>query len=112
MYIMKVKPEYFEKIKTGKKIYEIRLLDDKRKLIKMGDTILLKKLPEVIEGVVLKVVDIRFFDTFKDMIKRISSKDLGYEDLSPDQIEEIYHGYYDVEEENEKGVVALKVERL
>ena len=32
---IKVKEKYYNLIKSGEKIYEVRLLDDKRKLIKM-----------------------------------------------------------------------------
>lgn len=36
---MKLRHIYFEKIRTGEKIYEIRLNDEKRRLISVGDFI-------------------------------------------------------------------------
>ena len=63
MYIMKLKPEYFNMVKEGKKSIEVRLLDDKRKMFKVGDTILLKKEPELFDGVVIKISEIKYFNT-------------------------------------------------
>ena len=40
---MKLQDVYFEKVKCGSKIYEIRLNDEKRKLINKGDFITFKK---------------------------------------------------------------------
>ena len=39
---MKVQPIYFNKIKTGEKIYEVRLNDEKRRSIDVGDFIIFK----------------------------------------------------------------------
>ena len=36
---MKLRPEYFEYINNGTKRIELRLFDEKRELIKLGDTI-------------------------------------------------------------------------
>lgn len=39
---MKIREVYFNKIKSGEKIYEIRLNDEKRRLIDVGDVLVLK----------------------------------------------------------------------
>lgn len=46
-YEMKLRAIYFDKIKSGEKIYEIRLNDERRKDLKVGDTIVFKKEPEL-----------------------------------------------------------------
>ena len=40
---MKIKAIYFDKIKSGEKIYEIRLHDEKRRKLKIGDGLVLQK---------------------------------------------------------------------
>jgi ASC-1-like (ASCH) protein len=109
---MKVKPEYFEKIKSGKKIYEIRLLDDKRKMLKVGDTVLLKKEPELFDGIVIRISEIKHFNTFLEMAQRLSIKDIGFEGKTAAEVNDIYHTIYSVEDEVKYGVVALKMEVL
>ena len=44
---MKLKPQYFDMVISGTKIYEIRLNDEKRRLIEVGDKINFKKEPEL-----------------------------------------------------------------
>ena len=61
MIIMKLQPEFFEKIKNGEKTYEIRLNDEKRQQINIGDLVVFKKEPDCYEGVVCKVLEKRFF---------------------------------------------------
>lgn len=46
IYEMKLNAETFEKMKTGIKTVEIRLLDEKRRKPKAGDEIKFFKLPE------------------------------------------------------------------
>ena len=43
MFIMKLNSEMFDKVKSGKKTYEVRLLDEKRQKIGVGDTIIFKR---------------------------------------------------------------------
>ena len=38
-HIMKLQPKYFECMKKGSKIIEVRLFDEKRRNIKIGDEI-------------------------------------------------------------------------
>lgn len=52
---MKLKAIYFDKIKTGEKIYEIRLNDEKRKLINVGDVLIFNKEPELKEKIATEV---------------------------------------------------------
>ena len=54
-YIMKLNPKYFEYMKNGTKEVEIRLNDDKRKNIKIGDEIIFQKEPELKEELCTKV---------------------------------------------------------
>lgn len=112
MYIMKVKPEYFDKIKNGKKLYEIRLLDDKRKLLKVGDSVLLKKEPDMFDGIVIRITEIKHFNTFLEMAQRLSIKDIGFEGKTAAEVNDIYHQIYKVEDEVRYGVVALKFDVL
>lgn len=61
--------EYFHSIKEGKKQVEVRLNDEKRRKINVGDTIVFIKVPEQNEMIKVQVTELRKYDTFKDMYK-------------------------------------------
>ncbi|MCQ2381839.1 MAG: DUF3850 domain-containing protein [Clostridia bacterium] len=46
-HAMKIKEIYFNKTKSGEKVYKIRLNDEKRRLININDTIVLTKEPNL-----------------------------------------------------------------
>ena len=52
---MRLLPKPFELICSGVKTVEIRLNDEKRKKIQVGDTITFRKLPEEEESIVTEV---------------------------------------------------------
>ena len=111
MFVMKLKSEPFEQIKAKEKIWEIRLNDEKRRKVHVGDVILFKKMPDLLEGIVARVVDKKFFKSFREMAQVLSLKDVGFkEDANMDTVEEFYHTFYTAEEEQEYGVVAFKLE--
>lgn len=109
-YEMKLKPVYFEKIKAGEKIYEVRLNDEKRQLLKIGDTLLLKKEPNLAEILQTKIVDLIYFKSFSAMLDKLPAKQIGFDNYSKNQIENIYREFYSVEDELKYGIVAIQVQ--
>ena len=67
-YIMKLNPKYFEYMKNGTKEIEIRLNDDKRKILKTGDEIIFQKEPELKEELYTKVEKLFIKKSFEDAI--------------------------------------------
>lgn len=111
MIIMKLKELPFEQIKNKSKIWEVRLNDEKRKNINVGDSILFRKLPDLFDGIVCKVVDKKHFNSFREMSSVLSLQSLGFEEgATADTCVDCYHTYYTPEEEQEFGVVAFKLE--
>ena len=112
MYIMKLKEEFFDKVKAGTKVYEVRLYDEKRQKICVGDTIIFKKMPNLIDGVVTKVVDVKKFETFEQMAQTLSIESLGFEKKNAGQVARFYRSIYGKEDEKKYGVVVFKLELL
>jgi len=110
MYIMKLKEEFFDKVKSGKKIYEVRLYDEKRQKVCVGDTIIFKKMPELIDGVVTKVVDVKKFESFEQMAQTLSLASVGFEKKNAAQVSRFYRSIYGREDEKKYGVVVFKLE--
>lgn len=110
MYIMKLQEQPFEQIKSGLKKWEIRLNDEKRKNIKIGDSILFRKLPDLLSGIVVEVEDVKYFSSFRKMAETISIIDIGFDKNSKiEDVESCYRKYYSEDEEKKYGVVAFKI---
>lgn len=109
---MKLQSIYFDKIKIGQKIYEIRLNDEKRRIIDVGDVIIFKREPEQVESLDTVVEDLIYFDSFKEMIDTLPLTKVGFEKETKKEVEDIYHSFYSVENEKKYGVVAIKVKLL
>ena len=112
MYIMKLKEEFFDQMREGKKIYEPRLYDEKRQKICIGDTIIFKKMPNLIDGVVTKVIDVMRFESFEQMAQTLSLTGLGFEKKNSAQVSRFYRSIYGKEDEKKFGVVVFKLEKL
>lgn len=101
--------EYFKAIKDGKKTVEVRLNDEKRRKIKIGDTIEFIKVPEQDESLLVKVTELRRYDTFKEMYQEIPFKELDGEGWT---MEEMIKGTYEIyspEQESEWGTLAITI---
>ena len=97
----------FEKLKCKQKDIEVRLFDEKRQLIKVGDRIKFRKLPDLNEEVLTEVVGLSVFLQFKDLFLNFSSKRFGHQGLTIDeQLSRIYR-IYDKKAEKEKGVIGI-----
>ena len=109
---MKIRAIYFDKIKRGEKVYEVRLNDEKRRLIDVGDVIVLKKEPELCEELFVEVKDLIYFDSFDEMVNSLPKEKIGFEKIKKDAIVDVYHQFYTPEAEKQYGVVAIKVQVL
>lgn len=107
---MKLKAVYFDKIKSGEKIYEIRLNDEKRQIIDVGDVIVFKKEPELQETLKTIVKDLVYFKSFNEMVDTLPLNKIGFNKESKSEVENIYYNFYSADDEHKYGVVAIKVE--
>lgn len=65
-HTMKLFEKEFENLKSGRKNREYRLNDEKRKKIKVGDTIKFLKLPELNEEISVDVEKVETFTNWYD----------------------------------------------
>ena len=107
---MKLKVIYFDKIKSGEKIYEVRLNDEKRKLINVGDFILFKREPELREEIKAQVKDLIYFKSFNELVGSLPLSKVGFDKYIKSAVVDIYRQFYNEQDENKYGVVAIKIE--
>ena len=99
-HTMKLREIYFNKIKDGEKIYEVRLNDEKRKLISVGDTLTFLKEPEQTETLETIVEELLHFSSFEEMTNNLNAYDIGFDNEEKQNIIDTYHSFYSIEDEN------------
>ena len=109
-YIMKLNPKYFEYMKNGTKRVEIRLNDEKRKNIKIGDEIIFKKEPELIEQIHTKITNLILRRSFEELIDSLDIWQYSDISESKDKFLEDLYKFYTREQEEKYGVIGIKVE--
>ena len=107
---MKLQPEYYDYILNGTKRIEIRLYDEKRQQIQVGDII---EFTSRATGEVqkTKVIAMHIYSSFADLYRDYDKVSLGYgkdEEANPEDMEL----YYSKEEQEKYGVVGIEIELL
>ena len=109
---MKLRPAPFAAIRQGTKTYELRLYDEKRKAIRVGDTL---RFTETESGEVLtaEVIALHPFPDFAALYEALPLDRLGYSaaDLATASAEDM-RAYYPRAEEERYGVVAIEIKRF
>lgn len=107
---MKLNDSPFNLIKQGKKTIELRLNDEKRQLINIGDRILFTN-NQTLEQMVCLVEELYHFDNFVDLYKEFDKISLGYlenEISDPSDMLE----YYKEEDINRYKVLGIQIRKI
>lgn len=110
IHTLKLQPEYFKLMKAGTKTIEVRLLDEKRKQIKVGDEIEFIKEPEREEKLLTLVKDLYYYPTFEELLNSYPIEYFAGKDILKEEFLSILNTFYSREEQEEYGVVGIKVE--
>lgn len=106
---MRLADEPFYKIKSGEKTVEVRLYDDKRKDIRVGDELAFARNDGTEENVKAVVVALYRFKTFQELL---SSPEMlvkaGFADMGADSAAKYMYGFYAKEQEQKYGVLAIE----
>ena len=113
MHEMSLNPAPFEKIKNGKKSIEIRLYDEKRRGVKIGDIIIFSKLPEKTEKIKVEVIRLSISRSFRDLFSNFEKSKFGHEqNLSIEEQINRQREYYTEEEERQYGVIGIHIKLI
>ncbi len=112
-HIWKLFKSNFDDLKSGKKKREYRLYDNKRQLVRVGDTIRFQKLPNLDEEFVVDVTDIEVFDNWYDCYSKYYDEDFKdrYENVEAIVQDTYDGGYYTQEESDKNGCVIFSIKR-
>ena len=103
----------FDMIKSGKKIYELRLYDEKRRDIKIGDEIFFTRSRGGDDSMRCLVVGLHLFDNFAELYASLPLLKCGYteEDIANARPSDM-DIYYSQERQASYGVVAIEIQLL
>lgn len=107
---MKLQPKYFDFIKEGTKRIELRLNDEKRQLIKIGDTIIFKKEPELNESFEAKVLGLLNYKDFNSLFKDFDISILADTTMTKNELIDVLEEFYAKEKQNQYGVLGIRLE--
>lgn len=113
---MKLNDSPFDRIKSGKKVIEIRLFDEKRKLLTLGDTINFLRIPDIEESKVelkVQVTGLLRYQTFADLVNDFPITYFGYpNDHGKDVFIDSIYKIYTPEQEAKYGVLGIRIKLI
>lgn len=109
VHYMNLYAEKFSWMQSGKKVVEVRLYDEKRRKLQIGDIIEFSKAPNMEEKFTAKVSGIQVFDSFEDLFLAIPKEQMGYEQINLEEFLKLAYSIYSVENEKKYGVVGIRV---
>lgn len=107
LYKMHLKEEPFEKIKNGSKTIELRLNDEKRQQVQIGDFIEFSQLGGS-DKLTVRVTSLHHYSSFAELYSSLPKEKLGYaasETPDPDHMDK----YYPREKQEQYGVLGIEI---
>ena len=112
LYEMKLQPEYFDFILNGTKRIEIRLNDEKRQNIKLGDKIKFLKEPDLNESFEAQVIGLLRYNSFEEMFKDYDISILSDKSMTKEELISVLEQFYTKEKQEKYGVLGIRIELI
>lgn len=112
-HYMNLNPEPFEMINTGIKTIELRLNDEKRQKIKVGDEIEFTNTQNSDRKLTVNVIALYSFKSFAELYENLPLLKCGYTeyDISTAKPEDM-ELYYSKEKQTEYGVLGIEIIKI
>ena len=109
MHEMKLQERFYNYILKGTKRIEIRLNDEKRQKIKIGDTIKFLKEPELKESFIVKIVDLYRYNSFDEMFKDFDISLLADKSMTKKELINVLEEFYTKEKQTKYGILGIRI---
>ncbi len=110
IHYMKLNNVPYCKIEDGSKTIEIRLYDEKRALIKIGDTIVFTHINDKSRTLTVNVVALHKYSSFREMYTNIPFSKFGLNDYSLDDMLDMTYEIYSKEKETKHSVLGIEIQ--
>ncbi len=105
---MSLKSDPFDRIKNGKKRVELRLLDEKRRNIRVGDRIMFTRAENGAEKICARVIGLHAYANFYALSADFLRSEMGFEDRV-ESVGDIMREYYSDEDVGQYGALAIRI---
>ena len=107
---MNLQSKYFDFIKNGTKRIELRLYDEKRQQIKLGDSIEFSKSKN--EKFKVRVIGLLRYETFSDLFNDFNISVLADQSMTKQELLNVLQEFYTPEKQAQYGVLGIRLELL
>ena len=107
---MNLQSKYFDFIKNGTKRIELRLYDEKRQQIKLGDSIEFSKSEN--EKFKVRVIGLLLYETFSDLFNDFNISVLADQSMTKQELLNVLQEFYTPEKQAQYGVLGIRLELL
>ncbi|MBQ3696155.1 MAG: ASCH domain-containing protein [Alphaproteobacteria bacterium] len=107
MHYMKVQTKYYNLLKDGVKTIELRLYDEKRQQIQVGDAIQFSDLSNPDDTFVTRVTALHRATDFTSLCALIHPQQAGFN--SPEDLVNTMQQFYSSEKQQQYGVVGIEI---
>ena len=111
-HILKLQPRYFDYINNGTKRIELRLYDEKRQQISIGDTIIFQKEPELEETMKVKVIGLLRYNSFEELFNDFNIEIMADQSMTKEELLNVLEQFYTPEKQKQYGVLGIRIEKI
>ena len=107
---MNLQPKYFDFMKDGTKRIELRLYDEKRSQIQLGDIIEFAKSEE--DKLKAEVIGLLRYNSFNDLFEDFDISILADKSMTKEELLSVLQEFYTPEKQAKYGVVGIRLKML
>ena len=104
-------PDIFEIVKNGSKTVEVRLNDEKRRMLKIGDELIFinkNNENEIIESI---VTDLKYYNNFEQLMEDYMVEEVYKTGVTKEWFLNLLQRFYNEEQQEKYGVVAIRFKK-
>ena len=99
--------DVFDIVNNGNKDIEVRLYDEKRSKLRIGDTLIFLRRPDEIDTIKAKVVDLVKYNNFSEVVDNYDMKRIYLEGYTKEMYLNEMRRFYSLEDEVKYGALAI-----
>ena len=110
MHKMNLQPKYYDFIKDGTKRIELRLYDEKRSQIQLGDIIEFSKSED--DKLEAEVIGLLRYNSFRDLFVDFDISILADASMTKEELLSVLNEFYTPEKQAQYGVIGIRLKVL
>jgi ASC-1-like (ASCH) protein len=104
--------DIFEVVKSETKTVEVRVNDEKRRKLQVGDKITFLKRPDDIERIDAVIERLSYYDNFETLVDNYTIEEIYLKGYTKEYFLDLLKRFYSDEEVNKYGVVAITFKKI